>query len=527
MRILLITGRLAGNIVRNAVESIPSKYKEKHIIEIMILPIDVIALASSKTIAYYLKKKGVKKGDYDLIIIPGQVKGSAIEITNAIGIPAVKGPKQAIDIPIMFAIDLNKLSPDEPADKIIDQYRKEYLFNILKNVEENIKKKPHINIGRILVPVNPPPIRVIAEISNTLTMSRDILLDKIKTYLDNGANIISLGFEPFNPNPDKVYETIKYIKKESINIPIAIDTLSPSEIISGINAGADLILSITVDNVAKIKNYIKDIAVVAIPIIDNTLPRDHDLRLQVLFRIVDTLHNYTEKIIADPILDPPGRGTLFKSMQNYMKFKQIHPNTPLLMGIGNVTELIDADSVGINVLLTLLAQELGVSLLLVTEESTKTQGSVRETAIASQMNTISWVKHVPPKDLGIDLLILKDKKKTETPFDITRDTKVVDLRKASYTDEKTEIDPMGFFKIRINYSEQAVEAFYVGRKGRILIKSRSSKSIERYILENKLISTLSHAFYLGGELAKAEEALRINKNYVQGKPLFSLKKPIR
>ena len=143
------------------------------------------------------------------------------------------------------------------------------------------------------------------------------------------------------------------------------------------------------------------------------------------------------------------------------------------------------------------------------------------------MNTISWIKHTPPKDLGIDLLILKDKRRAETLFDITRDTKVVDIRDTWYTDIKTKTDPVGFFKIRVNYSEQVIEALYIGRKGRILIRARTCKSIEKYILENGLISMLSHAFYLGRELAKAEEALKINKNYVQEKPLFSLKKPIR
>jgi len=41
------------------------------------------------------------------------------------------------------------------------------------------------------------------------------------------------------------------------------------------------------------------------------------------------------------------------------------------------------------------------------------------------------------------------------------------------------------------------------------------------------LSTLSHAFYLGVELGKAEEALRTGKNYVQEEKLFEPRKPIR
>lgn len=46
-----------------------------------------------------------------------------------------------------------------------------------------------------------------------------------------------------------------------------------------------------------------------------------------------------------------------------------------------------------------------------------------------------------------------------------------------------------------------------------------AKSISDTVVENKLISRLDHAAYLGRELKKAEIALKLGKNYVQDSEL--------
>ncbi|MCD6341215.1 MAG: DUF4346 domain-containing protein, partial [Desulfurococcales archaeon] len=163
--------------------------------------------------------------------------------------------------------------------------------------------------------------------------------------------------------------------------------------------------------------------------------------------------------------------------------------------------------------------------LLTVEKSTKAQGSTLEVATASQMASIAWVRESPPKDLGIDLLILKDKTRVAIPLTVDREVRVINVGgKVSEELRHTGLDPMGIFKIRVNYDDEVIEALYIGRKGRILIRGKNAKSIMNYILENKLVSKLSHAAYLGSELTKAEEALRIRKNYVQEEPLFKEKR---
>ena len=128
----------------------------------------------------------------------------------------------------------------------------------------------------------------------------------------------------------------------------------------------------------------------------------------------------------------------------------------------------------------------------------------------------------------MDLLILKDKVRVDVPFNNFGKVEVIDVEgEVSEGLKHTGLDPMGIFKVRVNHEDGVIEALYVGRKGRILLRGRSAKSIMSYVLSKGLISRLSHAAYLGAELAKAEEALRIGKNYVQEEPLFRERRYLR
>ena len=249
-------------------------------------------------------------------------------------------------------------------------------------------------------------------------------------------------------------------------------------------------------------------------------------KLRLLERNIESAQRHGVKnLIADPVLepiDPSGSAGTFQSLMAYHGLKHKMPDVPLLMGLCNVSELIDVDSHGVNATLTMLAAEIGVSLLLVVERSIKTIRSTAEAKIAAQMVAIAYKKEAPPKDLGLNLLILKDKRKVETRLDLSDST----IIEASRSDGGYVQDPMGFYTIKVNHEEGVIEALYKGCKGKILIKGETARSIYGEILKRGLISELSHAFYLGVELGRAEEALRIGKNYVQEEKLLELPKPI-
>jgi len=70
LKILLLTGKLAEPAVRAAVNMCPSRYE----IRILVMPIDVAALATPQLIASYLKKTQLE--DYDLVMVSGAIQGS-------------------------------------------------------------------------------------------------------------------------------------------------------------------------------------------------------------------------------------------------------------------------------------------------------------------------------------------------------------------------------------------------------------------------------------------------------------------
>ena len=523
LKILLVTGKLAGPLVKEVL----GKSKTPHRVDVMVLPVSVIVLLSTENIAEQLSRMGIKKDMYDLIIIPGGCRGSAKIIEEYTGIPAVKGPVHANDLPLIFELDdpSKYLSPDKPADEVIRGRIIARNIKLLKELEDSLSPENGIAIGNIIVPQNPPPIRIISEIVDAHLLSENSIIDRVHRYIDDGADIVSIGFEAETPHPDKVYRIIRSIKKE-VDVPIAIDSLIPSEIIKAVEAGVDLVLSIDLSNIDKVSSYVMDTPCVFIPYDHSRryLPKDPIERTSLLARIVSRGRSLGIKyIIADLILEPPIIGDSFKTLYMYSLFKETHPKIPMLIGSGNIVELMDVDSIGVNALLVMFAMEIGISLVLTVEKSVKAQGSTREIAIASQMASLSYLRKTPPKDLGIDLLILKDKRRITMP--IEKDGAETVIVKGYRTEYK--LDPMGIFKIRVDYKDRYIDALYIGKKGKILIRGRSAEEISKYIVDNGLVSMLSHAIYLGRELAKAEEALRINKNYYQERPLFVIRKPLR
>jgi dihydropteroate synthase-like protein len=213
-------------------------------------------------------------------------------------------------------------------------------------------------------------------------------------------------------------------------------------------------------------------------------------------------------------------------LESFIAFKEFaakNPDVPLFVGVSNVTELVDADSVGVNAILARLASEVDASILLATEKSDKAKGTVAEEVTAAKMMFLAKKRGSVPKDLGIDLLILKDKRVHEEPYDkkLEEGAKVVDAPKKS---EPATLDSNGMFKISIDRVEGCLVAAHYDSaqkdKPVNVVKGKTADSIYTEILKMGLISKLDHAAYLGSELTKAEIALRTGKEYIQDKELF-------
>ena len=227
-----------------------------------------------------------------------------------------------------------------------------------------------------------------------------------------------------------------------------------------------------------------------------------------------------KRLLADLILEP---SNVLESMVAFRDFGAKHPDVPLFVGVSNVTELFDADSVGVNALLARLSSEMNASILLATEKSSKAQGTVREEAVAAKMMFLAKQRGSVPKDLGIDLLVLKDKRKHEEAYDkaLEADAKV------AVADEEVKpssVDPKGVFKITVDRNAETIVALHFAaaeaEKPTIIVKGETAEAVYAKIVEMGLVTRLDHAAYLGSELAKAEIALRTGKEYIQDSQLF-------
>ncbi|MCJ7713776.1 DUF4346 domain-containing protein, partial [Candidatus Bathyarchaeota archaeon] len=170
-----------------------------------------------------------------------------------------------------------------------------------------------------------------------------------------------------------------------------------------------------------------------------------------------------------------------------------------------------------------LSSEVNASIILATEKSSKANGSVREEVIASKMMFLAKKRESVPKDLGIDLLVLKDKRKHEEPYDneLEANTRVI---LADELSQQLTLDPHGEFRISIDRRSESISALHFPNhqttKPNSIVKGKTAKGLYTKIFEMGLVTRLDHAGYLGSELAKAEIALKTGKDYIQDAILF-------
>jgi len=343
-------------------------------------------------------------------------------------------------------------------------------------------------------------MKVLAEIVDATRCSPEVLTRRVRYYEEQGADMIDLGI-PLDAHPEQVKAALQTARKAT-NLPISLDTIRSDLILSGLQAGADLILSLNAGNLPQIGEAVARAGTPAV-----IIPGPGSISLEENLKAASQMGIST---IADPILEPPLQG-LTPSLHRYRAFWQDHPEIPLFFGAGNVTELLDADTMGVNALLTALGAECGASILFTPEFSAKALGSVEELALASRMVLLAKQRQTPPKDLGLDLLILKEKR--HLPEEAMPENVIQAKGGHSFQPDKS-----GSFRIFI--SSQSILAQNAGTT----VAGRNARDILNTLIEMGLVSRLDHAGYLGRELEKAEIALRLKRSYVQDEPLWSSEK---
>lgn len=515
-KILLATGELAEKLVRKyaAETALPN--------EVKVLPISVASFMTSELLMDELK--GVDLSKFSMLMVPGLARLDLKRIEDELGLPAFKGPKYAADIPLVLD-NLEKigLSEEVPACELLKSEIRSSIERQLKMAEEAAKRmplEPHnflVGRGRASIAAGRDfPPRIIAEIADAPLLSNDEVIEIAQRYLQSGAEIIDIGMVAGKEMADEVPRLVAALR-DNFDIPLSIDTFNKTEILKAVECGIDLILSINGATIDDFPNL--DLPAVIVPLDPGRgyYPRDPREKVRYLVELVGKSRKLGYKrVIADPVLEPVNQGFV-ESLLSFYELRGLDPELPIMMGIGNVVELYDADSPGITALLLGAAGEIGVNFVLTVEASDKTLGNVAEVRKARDMMTISKLRGTVPKDLGLDLLILKEKRRFFDPYDENIE-KAEAIRAAA--GGKFGPDPRGFFKIFLDKSE-IVAALYTGEGcPKIVIRGRTADGICHEIIERGLVSEIGHATYLGRELQKAEIALKTGRSYLQEKDLF-------
>ncbi len=488
MNILIVTGKRAENAVGRSVGDDA---------DVLVLGIEIAAFITPALLKQTLPDK-----KYDLILIPGLASGDFSKLEREIDTSIRLGPKHAFDLGFVISFaERTIFSSKVPACELLIEKRRMSAFEKVDGLEK-LAVSP-LTVEGVKLGGN-ARMKVMAEVVDAGHLEREELVRRIIYFIEAGADIIDLGIS-LDTSTKEVQSAVE-TARSAVNVPLSIDTLDPDHINAALIAGVDIVLSLNSRNINEVKNNIVRNSAAAVIIPD--CARD----IESLFTNIELARNSgIEKVLADPVLEPLGHG-LTGSICRFYEFRRRDRITPLFFGAGNVSELIDADSVGVNAMLAGIAMELEAAILFTPEFSDKARGSVSELNTASKMMFLARERGSAPKDLGVDMLVLKEKRRREMG-----ETPKNPIAAKSF--DKWHLDPAGCFKIEITNDDihkgrlnpEKIVAIYKNNS----IAGATAKEILDTIIELGWISRIDHAAYLGRELMRAELALKFNRSYSQ------------
>src|SRR6185503_17362915 len=404
--------------------------------DVAVMKITVAALMTTEWIARRLEVPEAATR----IMIPGLCQGEIDVLAERFGIPVEKGPADLKQLPSWFG----------QADA-----RASY---------------------------GPRDVRVFAEINNVPRLSRDRILELAGSYRGAGADVIDLGLSLDRRWLDEGPAIIAELRERGF--ALSIDTMDAEEIRMADAAGVDYVLSLNGSN--------RDLAegLRAKPVLTPDTPED----LDSLEETIAHLDRLGKPYLVDPIIEPIGTG-FAASLGRYLEVRRRHPEAEMFMGIGNLTELTEADTTGVTALLLGFCQELGIRSVLTTEVIDWAHGAVREAVIAAQLMHFAHERGTTPKHIDNRLVTVKD--------DEFRPYAEPELREL----QAQVTDP----NYRIFVDADAIYVFNADR----FVKGTDLNEI----FDQLGVDEATHAFYLGKELMKATIARSLRKNYRQESPL--------
>jgi len=506
-KVLILTGRLCEGAIRELI-------REQRA-EVLALPIDVASLMSTQLVLRALND--IDLSAYRLVLVPGTASLDMTLLEERFRVPFYRGPFHYRHLATLLSyLAQLRLSKNLPADLLMTRQIRQQTLSQIATIEtrrlREAKRRIRIGKGRTCLTIFRGCLpRVIAEITNAPQLGVEELTRRAKYYAAQGADMIDIGMSPNEENVDFLESALPVLKSQ-LDLPISVDTANDREIVAAADLGVDLILSLCASNIELAESIDIPFVVVPLEAPDRSVPRSPAERVSLIEKILSRVQHTSA--ILDPVVEPPGLG-LYTSLVAYADLYARLPDAVTLMGVGNATEMIDADSIGINALMAGMASELGVSLLLTTESSRKTRGAVSEIALARNMTYFSAATHTPPKNIGLHLLRYKEKIDLSTPVNLPRNAVLI---KADSSKQDTPEIEEQIFSIWV--TERSIHLTHIAGPRVVDIEGSSAAAILAKLDQIGLLPSAKHSAYIGYELSKAEIALTTGRSYVQDYPLF-------
>ena len=437
-QIHFVTGRLAESALRSTLASIAKTNRLDYTIQVM--PITVAALMTPDWIA---RRIAVPDGT-QRVILPGYCRGDLSELVETLSIPVQHGPK-----------DLRQLS------------------RFLTGKQQDLDLSAYT-------------IEIIAEINHVPELTIEQTVSIAKLYHNDGADFIDLGCVP-GQTCQRIGEYVAAVIDEGMRV--SVDSLNIREIELATAAGAELVLSVNSSNRDAAADW--GCEVIAIP--------DDPADLDSIEATLEHLEKNSVPFRIDPILEPIGLG-FANSLNRYHTARHRWPDAKMMMGIGNLSELSDVDSAGVNLLLLGFCEELNIGSVLTTQVINWASSSVKECEIGRRLVNYACTNKVPPKNLSTEMVVL-------------RDSLLPKFTEEQITQLATSIKDNNY---RVLTDDDSIH---------LLGSGQQFTGSDPFELFDQLMATepknvdASHAFYLGYEMCKAMTAMTLGKNYTQDEAL--------
>lgn len=430
--ILFLTGKLAEKQLHAILEKMQPEFRYT----VHQLGLKVAALMTTDMIARRLKDTF----GADRMILPGRCRGDVIALSESFKMPIERGPEELKDLPQYFG------------------------------------QQAHV------YDLNAYTVKIFAEITDAPHIGIDDALKRAAYYRKNGADVIDIGCLPSTPFPH-LEELIQALKQQGHTV--SIDSLDEQDLLRGGKAGADYLLSLHESSL-----WIAD-EVSATPIL---IPEKHE-DLTSLDRAIEAMRAKKRPFIVDPILDPLHFG-FTQSIVRYHEVRKHHPDVEIMMGVGNITELTHADTMGINAILLGICSELKINHILATEVSRHACRAIKEADVSRRIMHAAKQHNTLPKHIDPNLMALHET--SPFPYALTEIAELAgQIKDPSY---RIQISAEGLHIFNRDGLHSATDPFELYPKLRVEHDG-------------------GHAFYLGVELARAEIAWQLGKRYTQDQAL--------